>query len=263
MDSAALKALLEAQEKAYRSAMNIVVDQFKERILQLESKTDELVKSIEFTQSELDVQKKENKELKEQFRSLMKKQNEQEDFNRRHNLRVVGVTENTGETWEQTTQKITNVLAQKLDIEVSQRDVEAHRVGPQLANKTRPIVVRFTNIGQRNATLRNGKKLKGSGIYFNEDLSEASRQRVRDQLPLLKKARQEGKIAFFRGANLIIKARGENQRPTTMSASPDRLSDTANGRDNPMLSHDRMNNTATKSSGSSEQTNTRRTRSKR
>ncbi|XP_063850047.1 uncharacterized protein LOC135094155 [Scylla paramamosain] len=53
--------------------------------------------------------------------------------------------------------------------------------------------------------MRNARKLKGSEIYIDEDLCPASQEIRKSQIPLMKKARKEGKIPFFRHTRLIIK----------------------------------------------------------
>ncbi|KAG0710778.1 hypothetical protein GWK47_022104 [Chionoecetes opilio] len=53
--------------------------------------------------------------------------------------------------------------------------------------------------------MRNVAKLRGSRIYIYEDLCPASQEIKRAQLPLLKQAKSEGKVAYFRHTKLIIK----------------------------------------------------------
>lgn len=55
--------------------------------------------------------------------------------------------------------------------------------------------------------MRNPRKFKGTGIYFNEDLCPASQTKIKSQPPLMKQARSEGKIAYFKYTRLIIKER--------------------------------------------------------
>ncbi|KAK3882031.1 hypothetical protein Pcinc_001922 [Petrolisthes cinctipes] len=68
--------------------------------------------------------------------------------------------------------------------------------------------------------MRSGKKLRGTNIYVNEDLCAASQATKNAQMPLLKAARAQGKVAFFRHTKLIIKekmsggADGWEQRST-------------------------------------------------
>ena len=68
--------------------------------------------------------------------------------------------------------------------------------------------------------MRNAKKLKGTNVFLYEDLCPASQAVKMAQMPLLKQARAQGKVAFFRHTKLIIKERnsvvedGEGQRST-------------------------------------------------
>lgn len=59
--------------------------------------------------------------------------------------------------------------------------------------------------------MRSVNKLRGTRIYINEDLCPASQAIRRAQLPLLKQAKSNGKVAYFRGTKLIIKDRQFNQ----------------------------------------------------
>lgn len=80
----------------------------------------------------------------------------------------------------------------------------AHRMGPTIPTKHRTIVARFERFGDLESVILNARKLKGTGIYINEDLCPASLELRKQQLPLVKKAREEGKIAFFKYTKLII-----------------------------------------------------------
>lgn len=227
MDLEAIKLLLEAQEKTFKTAMDIVVDQLKERIRLVEGTMTELIKSVEFTQAEMVDLKSEvmvlrksdtdNKKtidgLNLRIEELEKRANYQEDYNRRNNLRISGMQEQPGasETWEETARSVTKLLEDKLQLP-SMKIERAHRTGPASASGSRTIVVRFERFGDREAVLRNARKLKGTGIFINEDLCPASQELRKSQIPLKKKAILEGKIAFFKYTKLIIRDK-RSQRP--------------------------------------------------
>ena len=78
--------------------------------------------------------------------------------------------------------------------------------GPRTLSRPRPVVVRFEKFSDREAVIRNSRKLKGTGIFVNEDLCPASMEK-KEQFPLIKKAREEVNIAFFRHTRLIINER--------------------------------------------------------
>ena len=81
----------------------------------------------------------------------------------------------------------------------------AHRVGQHQDARPRPIVARFTRYSDREAVMRSAKKLRGTNIYINDDLCAASQGIKKAQMPQLKQARAQGKIAFFRHTKLIVK----------------------------------------------------------
>ena len=52
--------------------------------------------------------------------------------------------------------------------------------------------------------MRNGNKRNGTNIFVNDDLCPASQAVQNAQMPCLKQARDQGKIAFFRRTKLIV-----------------------------------------------------------
>ncbi|KAK4316578.1 hypothetical protein Pmani_012280 [Petrolisthes manimaculis] len=53
MDIEVIKVLLETQDRAFKSALDIVVEQLTARIQAAEKRTEDVVKSLEFTQAEV------------------------------------------------------------------------------------------------------------------------------------------------------------------------------------------------------------------
>ena len=238
MDSALLKAMLDSQERAYKTAMDVVVKQLNDQISKLDGKVDDLTKSLEFTQQEVDELKANIKEngkersedkykiqnLTEQLESshdkikeLENRVNLQEDYSRRNNIRISGMDEmGDGETWEQTAAEVTSLIEEKMQIPGILLE-RAHRVGQRRDAKPRPIVARFTRHCDRENVMRNARKLKGTNIFMNDDLCAASQAVKNAQMPQFKQARAQGKIAFFRHTRLIIKdkqdAAGQRQSP--------------------------------------------------
>ncbi|KAK4309830.1 hypothetical protein Pmani_018562 [Petrolisthes manimaculis] len=205
----------------------------KSRIQHSEETITDLVKSLEFTQAEvkelqnevsvLKTSNNDNKTtieiMKSQIVELERRTNYQEDYNRRNNLRFTGIQEQpSGESWEETAQIVTKLLEDKLQVPTMKLE-RAHRTGQANPSRQRTIVARFEKYGDRETVLRNARKLKGTGIYINEDLCQGSQEIRNKQLPLLKEARNQGKIAFFKYTKLIIKKR-TTQRPETASNEP-------------------------------------------
>lgn len=236
MDLDAVKLLLDAHERAFRSAMDVVIDQLKGRIQITEGTITELIKSLEFSQAEINDLKNQVKvlqkadtekqveidSLKSTMMELQQRVNYQEDYSRRNNLRISGIQEPSGgETWEQTSVSVSKLFEETLQLPSINLE-RAHRVGTITPSRPRTIVARFVNFGDREAVMRNARKLKGTGVYINDDLCPASQQVKRDQLPLLKQARQEGKVAYFKYTKLIIKDRmGQKSSHVSPGASSD------------------------------------------
>ena len=230
MDVTALKTALAAQDQAYRSALELFLNQINENMKSLQTTVTDLTTSLEFSQGEIADLKKEVEILKEEKKSdektireltegyqnsqkLIKDMedrcNYQEDYSRRNNLQIIGVEEQAGETWEQTAVKVSKLLEEKMELPNMQLE-RAHRVGRKQENRKRPIIARFSRFCDREAAVRNAKKLRGTSIYINEDLCQASQEIRKMKLPLLKQARKEGKIAYFVHTKLVIKEKGSS-----------------------------------------------------
>lgn len=223
MDSETFKLMLESQERAFKAALDTVVNQMTGQINKLENIVSDLKASLEFSQHEVDGLKSKTKELEKErkedktvieklvlkVKDLEDKVTYQEDYSRRKNLRITGLEEQSSETWEQTTAAVTSLLESKLQLPgvILER---AHRIGPLRDSKPRTVVARFTRYSDRDAAIRRGSHLKGSNIYLNEDLSAASLAIKNAQMPRFKQARADGKIAYFRHTKLIIREKLNN-----------------------------------------------------
>ena len=230
MDSESLKAILSAQDQSYRSALELFLGQVNAKVDNMQKTVMDLKQSLEFSQSEIVDLKREIIDLKKANKSheetrqslhadlvassreisnLEERCNYQEDYNRRNNLQIAGLEETQGETWEQTVNKVFKLLEEKLELQNIQLE-RAHRVGQGVNNKPRPIIARFSRYSDREATKRAAIKLRGTKIFFNDDLCKASQEIRKAKLPSLKRARSEGKIAYFSHTKLIIREKSTN-----------------------------------------------------
>ena len=62
MDTSLFQSMLEAQERAFKTALDVVVKQMNTQINKLENKVTDLTTSLEYSQRELDDMKTELKE---------------------------------------------------------------------------------------------------------------------------------------------------------------------------------------------------------
>lgn len=168
-----MKVLLEEQDKTFRTSFDVFLYQLKSRKQQSEVTITDLVKNLEFTQAEVKelqsevlVLNKSNSEqkttienLRAQIEELQRKTTYQEDYDRRNNLRFTGIKEQPGgESWEETTQIVTKLLEDKLQVPPMKIE-RAHRTGQANPLRHRIIIARFEGLGDREAVLRNARKL--------------------------------------------------------------------------------------------------------
>ena len=105
---------------------------------------------------------------------------ELEDRSRRNNIRIDGIEEEEGETWEISVAKATKVFKEKLGIEKEIIIERAHRRKRHYKDKDkkrpRTIVLRLANFKDKNIILKSVNKLKGSDVYINEDFSRETKR---------------------------------------------------------------------------------------
>ena len=221
IDLSSVKDLMALQQDAYRDATSLLFNSLNKRIEDQNNTIYELRKSLEFSQQDIIEVKKELSECRKQLsmnslkiagteklsNSLQIKQAQIEDHTRKRNIRIEGLNETKQENWEQTQVKVQELLNNKLDLENVKVDF-AHRVNrKQNRSGPRPIIARLMHDSDKDKTMRSSWKLKGSQIYVNEDLSEFTLQKRKDQMTEMKNARQAGKIAYFKKEKLVIKDR--------------------------------------------------------
>ena len=136
----------------------------------------------------------------------------QENQSRRNNIRVFGIPESAGETWELAETKVKDAIKEKLNIEVNierTHHVERRRSGGinqhQAGAKPRVIVCRLSSWKQKEAVVRKARKEKPEGLFICEDLSQMTLEKRKPQLEKLKAAKQAGKSAYFILDRLIIR----------------------------------------------------------
>ena len=100
------------------------------------------------------------------------------DFNSK-NLLIHGIAEDKEEI---TDEVIINTLNEKLDLDITLRDIErTHRIRElkKTRGKIRPIIVKFVRYNDWNIVFRNKKKLKGQKISITESLTKIRMDKLR------------------------------------------------------------------------------------
>ena len=121
---------------------------------------------------------------------LENKCDELEQYSRRNVIRIRGIPEKAG---EETDAVVRELAEKKLDVKIAAHDiVRSHRVGRKGEGKATPrdVIASFTTHNVKTAIMRNGKKLKGSQIFVNEDMT-----RIRGKIACeARQLRRDGKV---------------------------------------------------------------------
>lgn len=100
--------------------------------------------------------------------------NENEQYSRRHNVRISGFEE---EKDEDCVKKIVKFVNEKLNVAIIEEHIDrAHRVGKSSEDKPRAIIVRFKAHKDKIAILKKRKDLFQSNFYVNEDLTRINQK---------------------------------------------------------------------------------------
>ena len=136
----------------------------------------------------------------------------------RENLVIMGIPELTE---KEDTEKVVKDFYQKnlkmgndLIGEIEHQRV--HRV--PATTRPRPIKVRYLRYSDKVKVQQNGRQLKGTSFYIMDDLPKRVRQERSKQMPSLRAAREQGKLAFFSRAEpwklVVIDKESEGKKST-------------------------------------------------
>ncbi|XP_065645840.1 calcium-binding and coiled-coil domain-containing protein 2-like [Hydra vulgaris] len=187
-----------------------------ERMKILENVNKNIEESLTVTQ---DIQEKKVTELEKKINiknSLNGGENiklrQLEDRLRRNNLRIDGITENENENWDDTEKKVISLFENNLSL--SNINIErAHRTGKKDGNKSRTIVVILLHYKDKVKALHAANKLKGSGMYINEDFSFETNEIRKKLVDEMKLHRKNGKYSIIIYDKLIVKE-FKNKQPS-------------------------------------------------
>jgi len=173
-------------------------------------------KKIEAQENYMDKVSEEQKEIVSSLKELNDRIEQQEIHSRRDNVLLYGVPELEwgSESHEKSEETFVEVVNQVLSAPLQVTDVvRAHRVGKRAAGKVRPLIARMVRSADKVALLQKRKELKDKGVGVSGDLTERQREDLR-------RAREDGYFAYFRGGVLHKEARrqqADTNRPQTRS----------------------------------------------
>ena len=150
-----LKEMLALQEKSFRSAMALIIEEVKSDVGEIPKEVQDLRESVNFvagkyddTKSKVDAVELKIKaafvqmeglstDMNDNFDAIEDKQDYLENQSRRNNIKIFGISENDDEkTWEDTELVVKKVIQNKLVIQDEITIEMAHRIEKKV--KTRP-----------------------------------------------------------------------------------------------------------------------------
>ncbi|XP_015752865.1 PREDICTED: uncharacterized protein LOC107332646 [Acropora digitifera] len=182
-----------------------VVNGINARMDDLEKSVLDIKASLEFSQTEIEDLKPLRPKLKEAEENLIRVHNSVEyleNQSRRNNIRVSGIPESPGETWNDSENKVKEAIKSSLGLEI---EIErAHRVdkrkkvggkqSKEEKGKPRTIVCKLKDWKERESVIREARKVKPKGFYHAEDLARSTLRKREEQIEAMKKARDAGKL---------------------------------------------------------------------
>ena len=146
--------------------------------------------------------------LQHNVTNLQHKLTQQDTHNRKHNIIFDGINETTD---EDCTTLIMDTLESSMGITNPRQQVKISRChrnppGPHKSNQVRPrgIMVCFQSYSDRTKVWKERFRLKGTGIWLNEDLPSDIQARHAQLLPIYKTAKAKNMQAFLNADRLTL-----------------------------------------------------------
>ena len=124
-----------------------------------------------------------------------------EVYQRRENLRFYGIAEYFHLSEENVKEVLIGFIQKELISEADSFEYQrVHRIGKRdpLQEKPRPIIALFLRYSDRERVMSSARKLKGMGFEISPDLPKEIVDRRKELMPKFKKAKEDGKSAFFK-----------------------------------------------------------------
>jgi hypothetical protein len=167
-------------------SMSKVVEEFRAALFDLKVDNDKMKEELEKSKKREQALSEELTEAKFSASLALHKVNELEQYTRRNNVRIFGVSEegendkSEGEHHSDQVceKKVLQMLTKKLKVPVKSEDLEAvHRVGKVEGREgPRALIVRFVNRKKRQEVISARKALKGSGVVIVDDMTRTNIQ---------------------------------------------------------------------------------------
>ena len=236
-----LKEILALQEKSFRSAMALLIEEVKSDVREIRKDVQDLRESVNFvagkyddTKSKVDAVELKMKaaflqmeglstDMNDNFDGMEDRQDYLENQSRRNNIKIFGISENDDEkTWEDTELVVKKVIQNKLGIQDEITIERAHRIGEKVKTRPphgrhlesashskeapppRPIVAKIQSWKVKENILKIARMKKPKDVQFRNDFSKITLEKRAEKIPKMLEERRKGKIAFLIMDKLVV-----------------------------------------------------------
>ena len=176
------------------------ISTLKGRTSEIEKTVKDMDDGLNFMNSEVENLKCKVESTERETKFLKERLLYQEVYNRRENLRFIGIPENEGVSEENTSETVYCFMERELNVECA-RHIEferVNRIGAKKPGNSRPIIARFLKYPDRERVFKRALERRGHiNVKIYSDLPREIQEGRKKQWPILKRAREEGKSAFF------------------------------------------------------------------
>lgn len=186
-----LKSIDEVKEN--QKLLDSKVSNLTTRLVALEEK----VSSLEGRGDESNLQDFVMTTVRSENAALRSRFDDYEDRSRKDNLVFYGINDCNAETWAISEEKVRTIISNSFGIQLPVDGISrAHRLGTFIANKCRPVIVRFASFKTRDTIFSQKAKLRGTGISVNEDFCKATRATRKKLLDFAKASGQPFSLKY-------------------------------------------------------------------
>lgn len=160
-------------EKQY----NAKIDNMKNDIEKLEQNVETLTEKLVDSNKEVRELKQVLQKTEHISKEAMRLANQNEQYSRKHNFKIMGLTENDNEnTWK----LVQDFLKTNINVEIDDREIiAAHRI-PGKRGKPRPIIVKLLNTNSKSKVMRKRSEIRkrGQGIKLVDDVTRPNSELI-------------------------------------------------------------------------------------
>ncbi|CAG4938560.1 unnamed protein product [Colias eurytheme] len=159
----------------------------------------------------------ENNNLKTKISELEQKLKLAEKDKRKSNLVFFGIEEK-GKSEKELVEEIGKII-EDMGVQICISEIcNVYRIGHQIKNKNRPVVVTIASLWKKHLILINKPKLPPS-INIKEDFPKEILEKRKQLQPLVEEEKKKGNIAYIKYDKLIVKKPKENREKRKRESS--------------------------------------------